>query len=182
MRSSAVSWNEAVTGSGKTSNKIELVVVAGMGSGFCWSHSLRQSLDVLPAIVPGMKCLPRRAIHPSSRSIHLPSRIYSLRTLQLFLKCPPPQKWQWRSREGKAYSNYLGYPSWRLPASWRLTEWWSLPSLLQVPPLLPHWRFGQLVTDHHTPRRTMWCHEERNTQHCGFPPEYKGRRENDQGV
>ena len=101
MRSSAVSWKEAVMGSGKMSNKSKLVVGAGTGSGFCWSHLSRQSLNVLPVIIPRMKCLPRREICPLLHSIHLPSRIYSLRTSQLFLKWPLPQKWQRRSWRGE---------------------------------------------------------------------------------
>ena len=84
MCSSEDSWNVTATGSSNMPNRSELVVDKGWG--FWWYHSSRHSLNHLPAMDPGMKHPPGRAMHPLLRSIHFPLWMYSLRILQLFLK------------------------------------------------------------------------------------------------
>ena len=84
MRSSKDSWNVAAAGSGSTPNRSELVVDEGWG--FWRYHLSRCSLNHLPVMDPGMKHPPGKAMRPSLRSMHFPSRMYSLRISQLFLK------------------------------------------------------------------------------------------------
>ena len=84
MCSSEDSWNVAAAGSGSTPNRSELVVDEGWG--FWQYHSSRRSLNHLPAMDPGMKRPPGKAMWPSLWSMHFPSWMYSLRISQLFLK------------------------------------------------------------------------------------------------
>ena len=88
--SSEESWRTPTVGLGDTSSKSTLVVE--VETGFCWCHSSRRSLKVFPVMEPGIKRLPGNAIRPSSRSIHFPSRMYSLSTSQLLFQWSPPQK------------------------------------------------------------------------------------------
>ena len=88
--SSEDSWRMPTVGLGDTSSKSMLAVE--VETGFCQCHSSSRSLKVFLVMEPGIKCPPGNTIWPLSRSIHFPSRMYSLSTLQLLFQWSPPQK------------------------------------------------------------------------------------------